>query len=301
MPSEDRELQQAMTRREPPRWPAEAGMPDESEQMRRFNATKIEDVKRDAGQTLQMLGVPLFGGVQESIDRPIPPAAQRAAAHAGGAARSVTAEMGKMESLPTSRRLGVQVGFGAQIGEPALTPETYRLAAERSRASHAHRWSKWSQLQGLIEREIGENLQKMDAKWLERYNRLRGIELGNRTTAALDKMRAFLNEQAAAKELAKRGMQTVKLINPVMAFASAVTGALTVPAIFFDEFAKSQEFEPQLRFLAQVGVRRPLRPEDIDPNVIPALRQNPETTQTLFNDGTLSQELMDRINSSQEY
>ncbi|MEE8374552.1 MAG: hypothetical protein V3R87_12645, partial [Dehalococcoidia bacterium] len=161
------------------------------------------------------------------------------------------------------------------------------------------RWSKWSQLQDLMRREIGENIEKVDAKFLERHGRLQGIELGNRTTTALNKMRLFLNEQAAAKELAKRGVSIAKVINPIIATASALTGAFYVPMTFFDEFAKSQEFESQLRFMAHVGFKRPLRPGDLDPKAISALRDNPGKAESLFKDGTLSSELMDAISRSE--
>jgi len=148
-----------------------------------------------------------------------------------------------------------------------------------------------------MRREIVENIEKVDAKFMERYGRLQGIELGNRTTAALDAMRDFLNKQAAAKDLWKLPAQSAKYINPVMGVASALTGAFYAPATFFKEFAESQEFESQLRFMAHVGFKRPLRPGDLDPNAISALRDNPGKAESLFSDGTLSSELMDVIES----
>jgi len=116
----------------------------------------------------------------------------------------------------------------------------------------------------------------------------------------LDDMRGFLNKQAAAKELWKLPAQSAKFINPVIGVAAALTGAFYVPVTFFKEFAESQEFAPQLRFMAHVGFKRPLRPGDLDPNAISALRDNPETAESLFKDGTLSGELMDVIDFPEE-
>lgn len=116
----------------------------------------------------------------------------------------------------------------------------------------------------------------------------------------LDAMRDFLNKQAAAKDLWKLPAQSARVINPLMSAAAALTGAFAVPLTFFDEFAKSQEFEPQLRFLAHVGVKRPLRSGDLDPNAISALRDNPEQAERLFKEGTLSNELMDVIDFPEE-
>ena len=276
----------------------------EAEQLKRFNETKIEDVEADAGRILQALGIPLFGGLEQPVEVPRHPASQRASSDAGAAARTAAAEMKGLAS--TWERTGTSkkdVESLTRLAEayPAehayITPEGRRYFAESRRAKASGNWSKWRQLEDLRDREIRKAIDQASDAYIVWLHKLQGQRFGKHATEALDKMRDFLNKQAAAKELWKLPAQSAKYINPVMGVASALTGAFYAPATFFKEFAESQEFEPQLRFMAHVGFKRPLRPGDLDPNAISALRDNPGKAESLFSDGTLSSELMDVIES----